>query len=326
MHVAIVHNALIPATKYGGIERVIIWLGKELVKQGHRVTYLIPKGSTCHFADVIFWDDSININTIIPKTVDVVHIHCGVSIVPEKPYIITMHGNTNEQWLLNKNTVFVSKNHANRFGSEVFVHNGLDPVDYGKPSLTTKKKYLHFLGDAAWRVKNIKGAIKIAQKSKMPLEVIGGVRFNFNQGLRFTFSPSIHFHGMIGGETKNKILDQSSGLIFPVRWHEPFGLAIIESLYFGCPVFATTYGSLPEIVNSQVGFLSNKSDDLIEAVKNYKQFNANDCHDYVLKNFTSHQMTNNYLLLYEKVLKGEALNSTNPTLQQVQNVKFLDFE
>ena len=35
---------------------------------------------------------------------------------------------------------------------------------------------------------------------------------------------------------KGEILNSSKGLVFPVLWHEPFGLAIIESLYYGCPV------------------------------------------------------------------------------------------
>ncbi|MEF9931013.1 MAG: glycosyltransferase, partial [Bacteroidales bacterium] len=53
---------------------------------------------------------------------------------------------------------------------------------------------------------------------------------------------------MIGGEQKLNILKESKGLIFPVIWNEPFGLAITESLYCGAPVFGTPYGSLPELI------------------------------------------------------------------------------
>ena len=46
-----------------------------------------------------------------------------------------------------------------------------------------------------------------------------------------------------------------------MRWHEPFGIALIEALYFGCPVFGTPYGSLPEIVEEGVqGFLVQPGD------------------------------------------------------------------
>ena len=325
MHIAIVHNAVIPAPKYGGTERVIIWLGKQLVALGHQVTYIVPQGSSCSFANIIHLNNDIPLNKIIPENVDVVHIHCGVNELPAKPYLVTLHGNINEIYDFDKNTVFVSKNHAARFGSEVFVHNGLDVEDYGKPSFN-KKKYIHFLGDAAWRVKNVRGALAIASKAKIPLHVLGGVRFNFNQGVRLTFNPNIHFHGMVGGEKKNKLLDASKGFLFPIRWHEPFGIAIIESLYFGCPVFATPYGSLPEIVTNEVGFLSTKSVELIDAIKNLDQFDVKKCHQYVMENFTSIQMTNAYLKFYEKVLNGETLNNQHPKLITPQTVKFLDFD
>ena len=326
MHIAIVHNGIIPAFKYGGTERVVTWLGKELIRLGHKVSYVLPLGSTCSFANIVIADLTQPIDELLPIDIDVVHINCGLPFLPQKPYIITMHGNTNETYSLNKNTDFVSTNHAARFNSKVFVHNGLDPEDYGKPNFIEKKKYLHFLGDAAWRVKNVSGAIKIANKAKIPLHVLGGVRFNLNQGIRLTFSTNIHFHGMIGGERKNQILNQSSGLLFPVRWHEPFGIAIIESLYFGCPVFGTPYGSLPEIVTNEVGFLSNKSNELVDAIKNIDSYNASTCHEYVMDNFTSKQMAQSYLKLYEKVLNGNTLNVEHPCLIEKQTSKFLPFE
>ncbi len=125
---------------------------------------------------------------------------------------------------------------------------------------------------------------------------------------------------------KNRLLDASKGFLFPVRWHEPFGIAIIESLYFGCPVFATPYGSLPEIVTEEFGFLSNKSSELIDAIRNIDQFNAKKCYQYVLDHFTNVQMTNEYIKLYEKVLNGESLNQQHPKLINQQTQKFLDFD
>ncbi len=68
------------------------------------------------------------------------------------------------------------------------------------------------------------------------------------------------------------LLNQSKGLIFPVLWHEPFGLAITESLFYGCPIFGTPYGALPEIVQSEYGFLSNDSKELINAIKEVKKY------------------------------------------------------
>ena len=72
--------------------------------------------------------------------------------------------------------------HATRHGATCYVYNGLDAEDYASPTLTRKKNYLHFLGKAAWRVKNVRGAIRIAQRSKTPLRVLGGTRLNLHMG------------------------------------------------------------------------------------------------------------------------------------------------
>jgi glycosyltransferase involved in cell wall biosynthesis len=326
MHILIVHNAVIPALKYGGIERVIWWLGKMLVKMGHKVSYLVPAHSYCPFADVYVLDNTQPFNSQVPEAVDFIHLFVGANEPPKKPYIITLQGNMNEMIELDRNTVFVSRNHANRYGSEIFVYNCLDVEDYGRPDLTSKRKYIHFLADAAWRVKNVRGAIKIANKANVQLRVIGGVRFNFNMGIRLTFDLNTRFYGMKGGEEKNRLINGSKALLFPVLWNEPFGIAIIESLYFGCPVIATPYGSLPELVTPDVGFLSSKKDELITSIKNIDSFNRGHCHQYVMDNFTSDKMTLQYLALYERVINGGYLNPIPPKLKQVQHEKFLPFD
>ncbi len=326
MHICIVNNKVIPALKYGGTERVIWWLGKMLVKMGHKVSYLVAKGSYCPFAEVYNWDPVSPFNSQVPERVDVVHLLTGTNEKPIKPYIVTMQGNLNEAVELDRNTVFVSRNHANRYGSDRFVYNCLDVEDYGKPDLISKRLYIHFLANAAWRVKNVRGAIRIAKDAGVQLHVIGGVRFNFNMGMRFTFDRNTHFHGMKGGEEKNKIINGSKGLLFPVLWNEPFGIALIESLYFGCPVIGTPYGSLTELIPKEVGFLSSKKDELITAVKNIDAYDHTTCHRYVMDNFTSDKMTLQYLALYEKVMNGEHLNAIAPKLKQVQQKKFLPFD
>ncbi len=326
MHILIVNNTSIPVQKYGGTERVIWWLGKQLVQMGHQVSYLVAAGSYCDFAKgVHVLNHEIPFNQQIPTGVDVVHLNCKVNETPTIPYIFTLHGNTNDQNPLDINTVFVSKNHANRYSSESYVHNGIDPDDYGDPGLNQDRNYFHFLGDAAWRVKNVRGAIKIAQKAKITLRVIGGNRFNLNQGIRLSFDPRVKFDGMKGGAEKNALLKGSKGLIFPVLWNEPFGLSIIESLYFGCPVFGTPYGSLKEIIVPNVGYTSNSLTDLVEAVKEVDQFDKRICHEYVMGYFTSTQMAANYLSKYELVLNGQKLNAYTPVLKEVQTVKFLPF-
>jgi glycosyltransferase involved in cell wall biosynthesis len=144
-------------------------------------------------------------------------------------------------------------------------------------------------------------------------------------GFRFTLSRRIEFEGMVAGEKKISLLQGSKGLVFPVRWHEPFGLAVIESLFMGCPVFGTPYGSLPELVNNDVGFLSNNHQSLAEQVENCEQFDRGKCHQYASELFNSRKMALAYLAKYEQVLNGNQLNESKPKLKQ-QTAKFLEWD
>jgi glycosyltransferase involved in cell wall biosynthesis len=328
MKILIADASRIPVTAYGGTERVIWYLGRALVRLGHEVTYLVHPGSSCDFARVVPLDPAKNIAAQIPPGTDVVHFNfvpTGLQHLTV-PYVITMHGNSNDLRSFDQNTIFISENHARRYGSSCFVHNGLDWSDYAEPDFNTARTYFHFLGKAAWRVKNVVGAIETIKRTRREqLRVLGGVRFNFTMGIRLTFSPRIKFYGMVGGEQKNELLRHSKGLIFPVRWHEPFGLAIIESLYFGCPVFGTPYGSLPELVPAHVGFLSNRAADLANAIEQSERYSPQACHAYAREHFSAARMAAKYLEKYRQVLDGQPLNATVPVLQALQKEKFLEW-
>lgn len=326
MHVVIVYNGSIPVATYGGTGRDIWYEGRELVKAGHRVTYLVGKNSLCPFADVIPYDPKRALDTQIPESADILHLHEHPRETPKKACIVTIHGNTNDtEKEYHINTVFVSKNHAARHGSDQYVYNGMDWADYPTPDLKHKRDRLHFLGKAAWRIKNLKACIKIARCSKYPLEVMGGYRFNFKMGMRFTLDPRIHFHGFVNNKEKAAVMQDSAGLLFPVLWHEPMGLAIIESLYYGCPVFGTPYGALPELVSDEMGFLSDSLEDLCKAVASANNYDKKSCHEYARDCFNSTVMTQKYIALFEKVLNGHNLNEKAPRLLQAQEEKLLPF-
>lgn len=275
----------------------------------------MPQGSTCPFARVIPIDPGQPVENQIPQDVDLVHFQFKPEY-PErlnKPWLMTQHGNSNVNEVLPINTVFVSRNHAQRHGSNCYVLNGLDWSEYGPVNLKAPQPYFHFLGKAAWRVKNVQGAIDVSLKAGQTLKVLGGNRLNIKRGFRFTLSPRVHFYGMVGGEQKMSLLRDSSGLIFPVRWHEPFGLAVIESLYFGAPVFATPYGALPELVNSESGVLSASEQDLAHAVESFVP-NRMRNHQYAQDLYNARRMAQDYVRVYEHVLNAAQLNPQAPVM------------
>ncbi|MFI3320448.1 MAG: glycosyltransferase [Rikenellaceae bacterium] len=309
MNIVLVLNALLPATNYGGTQRVIWYLAKELVEMKHNITLLAKKGSTCPFAKVVYINDNIPLHEQIPANTDIVHYNSSADPLTKEPYVVTIHGNAAHNNSTDR-SIYVSRNHAERYNSKHFIYNGLDWADYGEVSTSdfvTRDNHHHFLAKASWKVKNVKGAVRIIDSvPNGHLEVLGGYRFNFKMGWRFTLSPNASFRGMVGGENKLKYLRRSRGLIFPVIWHEPFGLAITESLYFGAPVFGTQMGSLPELVTNEFGYLSNDEDDIAKAIRD-ADFSHKRCHEYAMDCFNSKVMALAYLEKYEQVINHSKL-------------------
>lgn len=319
MNITLVVNGRMPVAKYGGTQRVVWALGRALAAMGHRVTMVCGRGSVSPFARIVERDPSVPLESQIPADSDVVHFQDNAPPDFLPPHLITCNGNrvslTPRQRLV---SVYVSRDHARRFGCEAYVHNGLDWDMYAGFPLQPAghRRRLHFLAKAAWRVKNVAGAIDVALAAAggMPfgpvaLDVLGGSRLNFKMGFRFTLSPRIRFHGMADDALKAAVMGASRGLLFPVRWHEPFGLAVTESLYMGAPVFATPYGSLPELVTPEVGFLTADAAEMAARIRDCAgDFSPSRCREYAADLFGAELMARRYLALYEKVAAGRPLN------------------
>ncbi|TIT25566.1 MAG: glycosyltransferase family 4 protein, partial [Mesorhizobium sp.] len=71
----------------------------------------------------------------------------------------------------------------------------------------------------------------------------------------------------IAEDEKADFLGKAAGLLFPIDWPEPFGLAPIEAMACGTPSIAWNRGALPEIIDQGVtGFVVESMDEAIEAV------------------------------------------------------------
>ena len=161
MHVLLINNSPIPVYGYGGTERVIWDLGKTLARLGHQVSYLVPAGSHCDFGRVLPIDTARPWAEQIPDDVDIAHFQFNPHVELDRPYLVTEHGNARKPKPLPLNTVFLSRDHAARYGSTEFVYNGLDWNSYGPVDFDLPRAHYHFLGKAAWGVKNVRGAIRV---------------------------------------------------------------------------------------------------------------------------------------------------------------------
>ena len=303
----------LPARDYGGTERIVWGLLTAQQASGHEVRLLwgdapdLPKNAARY-------DATKSMREQIGGWPDIVHFHQPFDGELDVPYISTEHGNAEHARSYGQNTVFLSARHANNHNAECFIHNGLDWTEYGQPHLGKPQNYFHFLGKAKWPIKNLSGAVAVSKQAGVKLQILGGVRFSLSSR-GFYFHPDWHlrFNGMVGGAVKNKLVRNSRGLLFPVRWHEPFGLAIIESLYLGAPVFATPYGAIPEIITQpELGFLSSSYSELASVMQDSSKYDREACHHYAKTRFNNLTMAAAYQQCSLKVISGGVLNSKKP--------------
>ncbi len=310
MKIVFQHNGVLPVTKYGGIERILFWHMKELVKLGHKVVLIGHRESNVapYGIELIENPADEKWERVVPKDADLVHLTYNHPTDLELPILTNIHGNGQPGEVFPLNTVFVSKKHAAVHGSDQFVHNGIDFNEYPDfiPRDLSQVNQLLFLAKASWKVKNLKQATQIAKATKKHLHIIGGR----------SFLPSryIHSHGIMGGKEKNQIMKKCDALLFPVRWHEPFGIAIIEAMAFGLPVFGSQYGSLPELITPEVGQTFSCKEEIIEFLGSQEFiYDSKSIRNYVETNFNMARVTRDYVEVYERMLAGESLNKKGPT-------------
>lgn len=295
--------ASFPVEGYGGTERVCQWLAKAQAEMGHEVTVLCRPGSRLSFAKTVevpeLFDD---LDKYLPPGTEIVQLYQNPNFTTTHPVLVNIGGNGQAGEKFHPNSVFVSRSHAERHGWTEFVHNGLDPAEY--PLKKNKEDFLLFLAKAKWRVKNLKGSIKIAKAAGMRLEVGGGRAACWHR--------NVVSHGTVSGQQKLDLLQRASALLFPIIWNEPFGLVSIEAMACGTPVIATPRGALPEIVTPESGVLADSFQDLVRAVSEAKKLDPEACRARVQAAFTHRHMAEKYEAYYKKVIREGKLREGFP--------------
>jgi glycosyltransferase involved in cell wall biosynthesis len=324
MRIAFEHKGILPVVKYGGIERILFWHMKELAKRGHEVTLFgHPESKVKEYGIKLVpieGDAKKTLDTLTKDQFDIIHLTYNYEPKSEVPVLINMQCNGQIGEKFSKNSIFVSKKHAKNHGSEHFIYNALDFDEYPyEPRPENELNSFLFLAKGSWSVKNLKHCISVCKKAKKHLHIAGGR----------SLMPSrfIHSHGMVGGDEKINVMKKCDAFLFPVRWHEPFGIAIIEAMAMGMPVLGGPYGSLPELITKETGVVCNNKSELLTAVsENKNKFNKDTIRKYVEDNFSISRLTDQYLAYYERVIAGETLHEENPTWQLDQAPEeLLDF-
>jgi len=136
----------------------------------------------------------------------------------------------------------------------------------------------------------------------------------------------IQYIGFINkDEEKQQFLANAKALIIPSIWEEPFGMVMIEALSCGTPLIGLNPGAIPEIIkNGETGFVEEKInkeklvinnaktstlderktvDQLSKAIGKIDRIDRKKCLEDFEKRFTVQRMCEEYLEIYEKVIR-----------------------
>jgi len=293
------HDSFLPPPNYGGIERIVVTLAEEYSRRGHKVSVLCKKGSSLKGSRVLEVPEGFHgdIEKIVPSDVDFIHSHQPLPVEPRRPYLVTIHGNghINEKYFANTN--FLSRSHGQNHASEIVVFNGVDPNRY--TFVEQKQDYFIFLARTTWRVKNLKTAIAWASDLNVKLKIIGGN--GISRG-------NIQYLGFVNDEVKNRELGGARALIYPTNWDEPCAGAPLEALACGTPVISTKNGCMSEMVlDGKTGVICESYRELLGAPEKLKNINNHDCRQSVETTFSVSRMSEDYLRLFERIIKNGKL-------------------
>ncbi|MER8378914.1 glycosyltransferase family 4 protein [Mesorhizobium sp. M0142] len=346
-HVAPLHES-VPPRFYGGTERIVSYLTEGLVELGHDVT-LFASGDTKTSAKLVACreralrldprphksETAAHLSMLAEvrnraQQFDVIHFHLSHFLhfpffehMPDRT-VTTPHGRLDYVDLAPAYERFprfpmISISRSQRAGLAkanwlATIHHGL-PIDIYEPTFETDadEPYLAFLGRLS-RDKRPDRAIEIALRSGLKLKLAAKIGDDDRAFFHDTVEPLIDgdrvdYIGEIEEDGKAEFLGKAAGLLFPIDWPEPFGLAAIEAMACGTPVIAWNCGALPEIIDHGVtGFLVDTVDAAVASIPELLRLDRRQVRAVFENRFSATRMAHDYVAAYAHLIgaPGEA--------------------
>jgi len=332
----------VPPSGYGGIEWVVSLLTEELVARGHDVTLFASGGSRTKGELISVFEDAPTprmhqnvpdarhaqraIREIVERAdgdraFDIIHDHSACIFLAAAPLlpvpmVHTIHGAFTQEMRelygsVTGNVAFVGISRAQfavmpELSVTAIIPNAVDVSAF--PFREEKADYLLCLG----RVSPDKGqatAIAVAKRAGVPIVLAGKVDPGadteyFEQAVLPNLDGErVRFEGEVSDERKRELLAGARAMLFPIRWPEPFGLVMVESMACGTPVIATGWGSVPEVVrDGDTGFIVDDEDAMVRAVERIHEISPSACRDDVARRFSPPVMADGYERVYREAL------------------------
>ena len=195
------------------------------------------------------------------------------------------------------------------------VYNGLDVSEYTyveKP----RGDFLLWVG----RITEKKGpgaAIEVAARVNKQLVIAAAIDPVDMPYFEREVKPKIdgkrvNFVGELTQATLDDLYGNAYCTLFPISWHEPFGLVMIESMVCGTPVVAYNIGSVAEVIeDGKTGFVVDPKvgiEGLVHGVREIGRIQRGDCRARVVAKFSKEKMVIDYEFVYKKILSEKSVS------------------
>jgi glycosyltransferase involved in cell wall biosynthesis len=325
----------VPPPLYGGIERIVDSLIRELQKRGHQTALVAHRDSTSPVHAFFPWPfvtharglPNLKQNARLWSAArewkaDVVHSFSRLAyllpiVLSGIPALMSYQrhtGGARHRWMSRLGgqrlqfsgcSEFIAQQGRPWGGSWSAIPNFIDPVQFTFQAQVPADAPLVFLS----RIERIKGAhtaIAIARASGRRL-ILAGNRVDTQEGQaywRAEIEPhldddTVTWIGPVNDVQKNQLLGAAAAMLVPIEWDEPFGIVFAEALACGTPVISCPRGALPEIVRNGVeGFLVQDIAEGAAAIANLSAISRAACRARVEQLFTVERVTTQYEQLY----------------------------
>jgi len=329
----------VPPKEYGGIERIADGLIKEYASSGHEVILLAHPQSTCiHASKIIGWEAGQSrgfknvyknakqlLRIVKTENVDVVHSFSRLLYLYPLFFFTKVPVLQSYQREISTITTDLARSIGGkrlRFSACAgFLYGGFrnsgvwttipnfTNTDFYVPNPLVEKDILLFLG----RIQEIKGtkeAIDTAILTNQKLVIAGNVPAEhqdyFDKEVRpHLNNPLISYVGPVDDEQKRYYLQKSKALLFPIKWEEPFGIVMAESMACGTPVIAFERGSVPEVIENGVnGYIVNSIQEMVESIDRVRFISREIVRNYCETSFSQQIVGQRYLEVLTNVQKG----------------------
>ena len=326
----------VPPLLYGGIERIVAALVRELVARKHEVALVAHPDSSA--TDQLFpWPGrrSQHLPDIIRNTAalftavqefrpDVLHSFSRAlyllpllrSRLPKLMSYQRRPGKRQVAWAarMGRGSLLFTgcSEHICQGGRAISgewhaIHNFVDPTKFVFNPSVAEDAPLVFLS----RIERMKGAhlaIRVARATNRRILLAGNHGTGGEEGRYWSeeiepqLGPDVVYVGAVDDAQKNELLGRAAAMIVPIEWDEPFGIVFAESLACGTPVISCPRGALPEIIRHGVdGFLINDFAEACEAVAALSGLSRRACRDRVESAFSLPVIASQYEALYRAI-------------------------